>query len=151
VSQNPKVVRSEKRNGPGRYPSEIVWLENGTWTIPTIHLGAWTGRTPADGESPEAQRQNGGRITCDELHWSVVGLANDQGWKLSPKQAFLLQKCAGLLDINSPAYGTAHLNDPELASDLQKLAERAVNWLNESVAPPGRHFVLEDALYLIED
>ena len=109
------------------------------------HLGPWTMR---------AMEPNGGRrvpntMSRDELHNDVVtiaqryaGLALD-GFAQSRLERYRHELYA------APRYGDGHLADPVAAGDLEELARRALDRLNEQ-APPHRRFVLTDALYCVE-
>lgn len=123
-------------------PTEFAWYDDGTRGIPDLHLGRWTGRVAAPGETPELQRTTGGRITRDDLHGVTVIAAQQRGWK-TPESPDRI----GPILYSLEATGGCLTEDDSAA--LARLALAAVRWLNEHVAPAGREFVLTDALYLV--
>lgn len=131
-----------------RYPREIARTESGSWTIPPLALGAWTDRTAAPGETREHQQRTGGRITEHELWMDTIGAAQTAGWPPAPDQAAIIRRTGDHVS-DYQRRGTGRL-PAELAPYVQAVAVAAVEWLNANVAPAGRRFVLEDALYLIE-
>jgi hypothetical protein len=135
------IVRTEKRHTEGdRYPQEIAITAAGTWIIPDYHLGRWTNRVAGAATASSARTSNG-RFTLDDLNASVVAIALQKGWPLTDESEALMS-----------VYDSRDGDLPPSASVAAvELAARAVAWLNEARAPEGRHFVLEDALYLIED
>lgn len=124
------------------HPTELHCDEHGRWTIPDLHLGRWTGRLAQPDESPEHQQRTGGRITPDDLHSLVVTAARQRGWTPSDGRARL-----GVLLLNvEMTHGHLEVED---APRLAQFAHEALTWLNAQVAPPGRRFLLTDALYLV--
>lgn len=145
-----EIVRRELKHQPGwRYPLEIAWTREGTWIIEDIHLGAWTDRVVEPDKLSTPERVTGGGITQDELNFNILHIALTRGLVFSHQDFTVMEKCREILE--TPAgRGTARISDPSLAEQLQQFADRGLAWLNENVAPEGRHFVAEDALYLIE-
>jgi hypothetical protein len=113
------------------------------------HPGQWTMKV-AEG------RQTGGgagrvpnTMSRDELHNDVVTLAQRYaGLALDGAEQSRLERYRHEL-YATPRYGDGHLADPAHAADLADLARRALDRLN-ACAPPGRRFVLPDALYCVE-
>jgi hypothetical protein len=143
--------REIKHHPTERYPSEIEWTSAGTWIIPDLHLGRWTSRTPGPDESPAQQSATGGRISPDALNFDVIGQAQTLGWPTPPNIVGFLEDCGAQLEDAPLAGVNAHLANDHVSERLKEVAQKAVAWLNEFIAPNGRRFVLEDALYLIED
>lgn len=135
------IVRTEKRLGEGdRYPHEVAITAAGTWVVPEYHLGRWTNRVP-DAEGTAGTSPSGSRFTRDDLNASVVAIALKLGRPLSDETEALMAIYEDRAGELPPAAAQAAIG----------LAAQAVAWLNEVKAPTGRRFVLEDALYLIED
>ena len=138
--------------GPGRYPTERLWTERGTWIIPPFHLGAWTACAAPDAINPRnVEGGGGGLVTRDNLHVDVLTIAGKYHYELPGESAVLLRSLQKELDMGTNPQATGFLADQDMSDRLADMASRAVAWLNEHVAPSGRHFVLEDALYLITD
>jgi hypothetical protein len=95
-------------------------------------LGRWTMRVPA--------------ITRDELHIDVIAIAQRQGMRLPWEEVARLNRYQAHYNDFYPVLGTGQLPDPAWPGDLEAMARRAVDWLQEHAAP-GRRFRLTDALY----
>lgn len=141
-----RIVRTEVKfqRPTDLFPTEIAWHDDGTWTIPDFHLGRWTERTAAPGETAEQQQHTGGRITRDELHADVCETAIQRDWtprRTAPPLSLLMGNVEATTGTLAPSE----------ALILTEHALAAVAWLNEHAAPKGRRFVLVDALYLIRE
>jgi hypothetical protein len=89
-------------------------------------------------------------MSHDELHNDVVTLAQRYaGFRLDGDEQSRLERYRHEL-YAAPRYGDGRVADPVAAGDLGYLARRALDQLN-ACAPPGRRFVLTDALYCVED
>jgi hypothetical protein len=113
-------------------------------TVPYDHLGAWTMRVAgADGG-----RRQPNTMSRDELHNDVVTLAQRYAaFALDGAEQSRLERYRHAL-YAAPRYGDGRLADATSADDLAGLARRALDRLN-ACAPPGRRFVLTDALYCV--
>jgi hypothetical protein len=145
-----QIVRREVKNQPGwRHPMEIAWTSDGTWIIEDLHLGAWTDRVVEIDDPSAPEETTGNRISKDQLNFNILHIALTRGLVFSPQDFATMEKCRQTLEPPS-SVGRAKIADPSLAEQLQQFADRGLAWLNENVAPEGRNFVVEDALYLIE-
>ena len=111
-------------------------------------LGAWTMRV-ADPDADDGPRVPN-TMSRDELHNDVVTLAQRYaGFRLDGGEQSRLERYRHEL-YAAPRYGDGRIADPVAAGDLGYLARRALDHLN-ACAPPGRRFVLTDALYCVAD
>jgi hypothetical protein len=98
--------------------------------------GLWTGRVG------EGQPR-------DRLHIDVVALAYTQGMQPDWGDDMRFNRYTAYFNDHHPLAGTGRLPDRAWSGDLEAMARRAVDWLNEN-APPRRRFILTDGLYCLD-
>jgi single-stranded DNA-specific DHH superfamily exonuclease len=127
---------SDEPAAPHGWTSRYISAEDFTFTV----LGRKGSRLIREGEQP------GQGVTRDELHNNVLAIAQERvGFKLAPAEQTRLMSYQK--ELWSDLVGVASLADPVQSGDLEAMARRAVDALNER-ARPGTRFVLRDALYL---
>lgn len=90
----------------------------------------------------------GAGVTLDEMHVDVIVIAQQNaGFRLSPAELTRLESYAR--ELHETLVGRGLIEDPAHAGDLAHMAYRALAQLNER-APAGKHFVIRDALYLVD-
>jgi len=106
-------------------------------------VGSMTMRLIREGE------QAGAGVTLDELHVDVIAIAQQYaGFALSPAELTRLESYER--ELHDFMVGRGQIANPAHAGDLAHMAYRALAQLNER-APAGKHFVMLDALYLVNE
>lgn len=121
---------TDRPAAPLGWTSSYVSAEDFTFTV----LRRKGSRLIREGEQP------GQGVTRDELHNNVIAIAQERvGFKLSPAEQTRLMSYQK--DLWSGLVGVASLADPVQSGDLEAMARRAVDALNQR-ARPGTMFVL---------